>query len=137
MGRLLEVVPAGRVDAVPVPLAWSRRWRRGHNQAMVLTRGLVTQRPGLSVRQLLCRTRRTQPQVGLSRGARRRNVDGAFGARRWRASPVRPVILVDDVITTGATAAAACRALQALDYPVVAVLAAAAAARSRLRCDVP
>lgn len=98
---------------VPVPLHWTRRWRRGHNQAAVLARGIRRRRPHLLVSTALRRTRQTRAQVGLERERRLRNVSGAFRLRPRYLDVLRGrnVVLVDDVVTTGATAAAAAAAL--------------------------
>ena len=87
------LLPLGDWDAlVPVPLHWSRRWRRGFNQAEVLARA-VGRRHGLSVqRRLLRRVRATPPQHGDA-GSRRRNVRDAFAVpsrRAVRRSPSAP-----------------------------------------------
>jgi ComF family protein len=87
---------------VPVPLHWSRRWRRGYNQAEILARGL-RRRHGLPVLRVLVRTRPTPPQHGDA-AERRRNVRGAFTLPRPAAVAGRRLLLVDDVFTTGATA---------------------------------
>jgi ComF family protein len=98
---------------VPVPLHWTRRWRRGHNQAAVLARGIHRRRPHLLVSAALRRTRPTRAQVGLERERRLHNVSGAFRLRRRHLNVVRgrKLVLVDDVVTTGATAAVAAAAL--------------------------
>ena len=90
---------------VPVPLYPWRRLQRGFNQASDLARHL--DRP---VSHALWRVRRTRPQAGLSASERRRNVRGAFLlspflSRRARRTLVedRVLVLVDDVMTTGAT----------------------------------
>ena len=97
---------------VPVPLHPLRLWRRRFNQAALLAaevaRGGPPHAPGL-----LARVKRTRPQVGLTRPARAQNLQGAFrvpDAHRPRLAG-RRVLLVDDVLTTGATANAASRAL--------------------------
>ena len=121
--RLLQGVEL----VVPVPLHWRRRWARGHNQAAVLARALCGERPGLTYCPALKRCRATVPQVGLRRSRRLGNVAGAFAPRRGYRERVagRTVLVVDDVITTGATAAATARALQHAGADEVRVYAAA------------
>lgn len=102
-----------RFDAVvPVPLHWRRQWHRGFNQSELLARG-IAQRRGIPVVRALRRARPTQTQAGLSNTERRRNVTAAFsGTRAVRKLKGQRVLLIDDVMTTGATAAACARALK-------------------------
>jgi ComF family protein len=100
--------------AVPVPLHWLRRQRRGYNQAEAFARGLFEDGAGPKVHSgLLRRVRRTQTQTKLDKSDRRMNVAGAFALTPAAMAVVKgkAVLLVDDVITTGATAAAAAKAL--------------------------
>ena len=98
---------------VPVPLHRWRLWWRRYNQAMELARGVASAHRRPLEPDLLARVKRTKPQVGLSRNQRGENLQGAFRV----PEAVRPrlkgrrVLLVDDVLTTGATANAASRAL--------------------------
>jgi ComF family protein len=97
---------------VPVPLHWMRRWWRGYNQSAAVAWGLCAQmgwkcRPGW-----LRRIRNTPSQKGQNRQERRANVQGAFRARRRLRLDGQTVLLVDDVMTTGATASEAARALK-------------------------
>jgi ComF family protein len=95
---------------VPVPLHWTRRLRRGFNQAEILARA-VGRRHGLPLlRRALRRIRLTPPQQGDA-GARRANVRGAFSVPAGMALAGRRLLLVDDVFTTGATADACAEAL--------------------------
>lgn len=93
---------------VPVPLHRQRLRTRGFDQALELVR-LLSRATGLRWQNALERVALTQPQSTLSRAQRRRNLRGAFQA--LPGCPVQ-VILVDDVMTSGATLAAAARALQ-------------------------
>ena len=96
---------------VPVPLHRTRLRERGFNQAVLLARALGRRR-GLRVApQLLVRVRATTAQAGLPAAERRRNLHDAF-AVRTRLTGQR-VVLIDDVLTTGATADAGARALLA------------------------
>lgn len=98
---------------VPVPLHWTRLWRRRFNQAALLGRG-IGRLTGLPCETAtLARVKATRSQVGLSRAARATNLQGAFrvpAAARARLQG-RKVLLIDDVATTGSTANAASRAL--------------------------
>ena len=95
----------------PVPLHWTRLFARRYNQAALLAQ-VLGRLSGLPVAtDLLVRRRRTPSQGGLSPYRRRRNVQGAFAVDPKRRLEGRRVLLVDDVFTTGATAAACCRAL--------------------------
>jgi ComF family protein len=105
-----------RIDAViAVPLHWRRRWSRGFNQSELLAR-TIARRTGVPVLHALRRVRATTPQAGLSNTHRRKNVTAAFRAG-WSLPWRRPVsglhiLLVDDVMTTGATGAACATALK-------------------------
>lgn len=99
---------------VPVPLHRSRLFARRFNQAAELARA-VSGRCGVPVEPLaLVRRKRTSPQVGLSKSQRAINLQGAFlvpDEMRARVAG-RRVVLIDDVVTSGATANAAARALR-------------------------
>lgn len=96
---------------VPVPLGYKRRKERGFNQVEETVRR-TEQELGIPVDStLLERMRETESQVSLTREAREENMRGAFLATR-RADPAYTYIVIDDVITTGATLQAAVDALK-------------------------
>jgi ComF family protein len=120
LARAWEALPEPDSAIVaPVPLHSSRRRQRGFNQAELLARGLVGRlRKEKRFRGLqlvagsLRRIRATLPQVGLSVRARRENVSGVFSVARPEQVRNRTVVLIDDVMTTGATLSACAAALK-------------------------
>ncbi len=114
---------------IPIPL---NRWRllyRRYNQSAILAME-VSRRTGIEVAPLaLVRTKQTPSQVGLSIEERRLNMAGAFMVPPGRQAEIagRRVLLIDDVITTGATVNAAARALKSAGAAQVDVLALAIA----------
>lgn len=111
---------AGRelIDAceaiVPVPLHRARLVSRRYNQSAELARALSARTGKPLVSGALTRRKATRPQVGLGKVARLDNVAGAFAIDPRRAASIagRHVLLVDDVLTTGATVNAAARVLK-------------------------
>ena len=110
---------------VPVPLHPRKRWERGFNQSELLAAALGRRSALSVVPAALVRRKDTPPQAGLSAAARRKNVAGAFFVGRPVQVAGRVVVLVDDVTTTGATAAACARALRASGATAVRLLTAA------------
>jgi ComF family protein len=135
LGRLLgqavvEATGPVRYDAVvPVPLARVRRLERGYNQSAALAAGASEVLAGSPpvAEHVLVRARRTRSQTALSRARRWANVEGAFTTPNPDALRGRRLLLVDDVLTTGATVTAAAQPLVAAGATVdLAALALAA-----------
>src|SRR5690625_5179037 len=90
---------------VPVPLHWTRRWKRGFNQAEMLGRGLARVMNIPLVTRLYRRTQRTPSQQGLSRAQRQQNLRNAFSLSRHARTALEGKCdaLLDDVVTTTIT----------------------------------
>jgi ComF family protein len=103
---------AGDIDVVaPVPLHRRRFRQRGFNQAWLLVKNWPLSGGTELIHDLLVRTRETSPQTGLDRRQRRGNIKNAISVRRPGQVSGKRVLLVDDVLTTGATADACAHAL--------------------------
>ncbi len=133
-GRLAEAIVAedsarGVLSAgavlVPVPLHPRRRRERGFNQAELLAAELARCLDLELAPAALVRRADTPTQTGLSAARRRKNVAGAFAVRRRTQIAGRVVVLVDDVVTTGATARACAQALREAGATAVRLLSAA------------
>lgn len=109
---------------VPVPLHPARRATRGFDQALLLAE-ITSARWGIPVARLLERIRDHEPQARLDGERRRENVRGAFRAAHPTLANGRPVLLVDDVVTTGSTLLEAAAALEEAGASWVLALTAA------------
>lgn len=120
-GRQLgkDILDSGRfntVDAiVPVPLHWLRKFQRGYNQSEILCKGIakIFDRP--VVTDVLYRNRYTSTQTKRNSQERTQNVANAFSVRDYEILRGKHVLLVDDVITSGATMEACWNALKHVD----------------------
>lgn len=127
LGRLLALaLPRGeKFDAiVPMPLHWWKRWQRGFNQSELLSKE-ISRRTNIPVRKSVRRVKHTNAQAGLTSAKRRANVSGAFRPMTRHSLKGMRVLLVDDVMTTGATASACARALKRAGARYVALLTVA------------
>jgi ComF family protein len=116
LGReVAACLPSGAIDrVVPVPLHPRRLAERGYDQAGLLASVVAREVGAPADHDALVRRRETAPQAGLGRVARRLNVRGAFVARPRRRAGLEGerIVLVDDVVTTGATVRACASALR-------------------------
>lgn len=125
---LASQLHALRCDAViPVPMHWSRKMWRGVNGAETIAERVTRHLNVPLAARLLARSKRTAPQARLSTPRRLANVRGAFRARPHRDLAGARLLLVDDIMTTGATLNEAARVLRrsGADFVAVAVLARA------------
>lgn len=132
LGRLIGAAWRGTSPApdppdgvVPIPLHRSRLYERGYNQSAWLARGIAEATGAPVLETALRRSRTTRSQTRLTREARWTNVAGAFVATERVDG--RRLLLVDDVLTTGATAAAAAQVLRDAGAASVYLLALALA----------
>lgn len=116
---------------VPIPLHYWRMLKRRYNQSALLTKALATQLDRPFSLDLLQRTKHTQPLDGLGRAERHDTLRDAISLHPKRRHQIigRPVLLVDDVLTTGATLSAATQALQAAGSGPVRVVTLARVAK--------
>ncbi len=113
----------------PVPLHWTRLLRRRFNQAALLANALAQLSGRTAAPRLLIRRRRTPSQGNLGRDARGRNVRGAFAVRDPAPVAGRRILLIDDVLTTGATLGECSRVLLKAGAAAVDVLTVARVVR--------
>ncbi len=117
---------------VPVPLHWTRLFQRRYNQAALLAHALGRETGINVVADLIQRRRRTRPQGRMGPAGRKRNLRGAFRIHPARGAGLKGkrVLLIDDVMTTGATASACSRVLMRGGAAFVDVLTLARVVRA-------
>lgn len=126
---IARAAPARDVVVVPMPTSGAAYRRRGFRVPE-----LIARRCGIRPQRLLAHTRRTRDQRGLDRDERRANVAGSMVARGVRG---RRVVVLDDVVTTGASLAEAVRALRAAGADVIAAVTVADTPRRLARAGEP
>ncbi|OYW14404.1 MAG: hypothetical protein B7X02_00115 [Rhodospirillales bacterium 12-54-5] len=115
----------------PIPLHWRRLWQRKYNQSALLAYGVAKRVNVPCIPHLMVRTRRTKPQMKLKRAERLKNVRNAFAVTPKCVEQVRDkhIVLIDDVMTTGATADVCAQALRKAGAREVSVLTLARTVR--------
>lgn len=127
MGRLFQVRRGGDVVSlhpdlvIPVPMHWRRRWAQGNNSPDLLAECLAASLEIPAEASILRRQRNTVPQANLPPKQRFANVRGAFLVRSRYDFTGTHVLLVDDILTTGATCSEAARMLKAAGATQVSV----------------
>jgi ComF family protein len=133
-GRWMRRIGAEMLDdadlVVPVPLHWTRLFTRRYNQAALLARAIRAAGGPPVAPDWLLRRRRTPSQGRLGALARARNVRGAFALRPGREVRGKKLVVIDDVLTTGATAEECARVLRRAGAASVGVLTLARALRT-------
>ena len=131
MARAAASILTPGMLVVPVPLHWMRLFRRRYNQAALLSRAIAASAKLEHCPDAILRKRSTGNQDGKTRDARFANLVGAFSVPKAREPRIRDrdILLVDDVMTSGATFSAATEALFSAGARSVSVLALARVAK--------
>ena len=130
MHRAGSEVLAGADLLVPVPLHWTRLFQRRYNQAALLAHAVRAAGGPEVATDWLVRRRRTPAQGRLGPASRERNVRGAFAMRGRRSVAGKRVVIIDDVMTTGATVEECARVLKRAGAVSIGVLTLARALRT-------
>lgn len=139
--QLIRHLPNDKNDMIitPVPLHWTRIWSRTFNQSALIGKELALMSGIRFVPDILVRHKRTPSMRGLSPKRRRKAVGSAFGMHpRWKNSlKGRKIILIDDVLTTGATSDGCVTVLKRNGASWVQIFCWARALRSRTHDRAP
>lgn len=113
-----EIARSGRFEdvdcLVPVPLHWAKKWLRGYNQSELLCQGINRTFPRPICKDVLYRNRYTRTQTHKSFVRRQENMQGVFSVKHAEKLADKHILLVDDVITTGATTDSCWNVLKAI-----------------------
>ena len=127
MGRMLglELLRSGRFDCIdyliPVPLHRKKERKRGYNQSALLCLGISDVMHIEVIKNNLIRTVNTESQTNKKRAERIENMRGVFTVKEPLQLQGKHVLLVDDVLTTGATVSACCKAMEKIDNIKISV----------------
>ncbi len=129
LGRMMADAPRYQnIDLlVPLPLFPKKEFKRGYNQAEILCQGIRKSLHKKVLSGVVVRNRSTETQTKKHRGERWTNVDGSFSVKNPEAITGKHILLVDDVITTGATMEACIQAILSVPGTKVSVAAVAVA----------
>lgn len=117
VGAYLETESLSSCTLVPIPLSKERLRERGFNQTALVAHAVATTHSAVAVREdILVRQRHTRPQTALSRKERVENMHGAFASKKAVGDVRQPLILIDDVTTTGSTLREAATTLHEAGY---------------------
>lgn len=123
---------------VPIPMFVEKQRQRGYNQAELIAQAFCTQTGLPLVRHGLMRQRATAPQFGLGVQARQQNLSGAFTlGKAFQQRPCKPVLLLDDIYTTGITVQVAASELRRCSISVCGVVTVARAWMETVRSAEP
>ncbi|WP_207223311.1 ComF family protein [Leptolyngbya iicbica] len=121
---------------VPIPMFAAKQRERGYNQAELIAKAFCHQTGLTLVRQGLVRQRATAPQFGLGMEARRQNLAGAFSmGKAFQQRPQQPVLLLDDIYTTGTTVQIAAQELRRCGISVCGVATVARAVMEQAQSE--
>ena len=115
---------------LPMPLHWSRRWKRGFNQSHVLAEALLRAANLRIPISRMAQRKFSEPQAQKNRGERLKNLRHSFSLRSPEIYRDKKILIVDDVMTTGATAESLALALKSVKVREIEVFVLARVARN-------
>ncbi|HTO37948.1 MAG TPA: phosphoribosyltransferase family protein [Brumimicrobium sp.] len=111
--RIKDIEKYKSVDAIiPVPIHSKKKFSRGHNQSLIIAKG-ISQEMTINIADILKRVKNDASQTRKSKEERYENVKGKFAVKKNHTGPFNHVLIVDDVLTTGATLESVARTIRA------------------------